>query len=396
MLAALHLVASPEVELSNWHIPPETNPAVLEASAWRAGRLDLDAWREGQVGGRIRDTALVDGKIYNVYPPLFTGLSVIALTLGDLVGVPGGTFFPPWYVLLVALPLPLVGFWAFQQVLGKPDWSAVLTGYWLVGTPMLPMLGDCKDGSINAINQVLATAGLMLIAGDLLGRKRIWPAVIGLLIAAWTRQLTLIFGLPILWVAWRATDARRQRKGAVAAAGLAVAGGLLMALNWLKFGSPVESGYAAVYEEREADPYYATRCREHGLCALVFVPENARLLNLMPPRFRITPEGIQQANDNEGVSIWMTTPLLLGVLLGITGWWRKPGARALMGASLVVVFLFLTYHSPGTPQVGYYRYALDVIPVWMVVVAPWAIVGWRRHATLACLAWSALYFRMLP
>ena len=45
--------------------------------------------------------------------------------------------------------------------------------------------------------------------------------------------------------------------------------------------------------------------------------------------------------------------------------------------------------------VGYFPYALDFLPVWLVVIAPWAVEGWRRWFTLGCLAYSALYFNVL-
>ena len=55
---------------------------------------------------------------------------------------------------------------------------------------------------------------------------------------------------------------------------------------------------------------------------------------------------------------------------------------------------------PGAPKplwmrVGYYRFALDWLPVWLMAIAPWAVERWRRYFTLGCLAWSGLYFNIL-
>ena len=76
MVVAVHLVASPNVQLSQWHVSKE-NQALLEARAWLDGRLDVDAWRDGRTASssRIHDTALYADKLYNVYPPMFTFLS---------------------------------------------------------------------------------------------------------------------------------------------------------------------------------------------------------------------------------------------------------------------------------------------------------------------------------
>lgn len=392
MLVGVHLATSHAVRLHDWNIPP-TNPALIEAAGWRQGRLALDVGPEGRTAAHQRpwDTAVYHGRVYNVYPPLFTGLSLAALILGGWQGVPPGVFYTPWLVAAVALPLPLVGFWAFQQVVRRAAWSAVLTAYLLLGTPLLPVLVGCRVGSINAIHHALATTGLLLIAGDLLGRRRIWPAVIGLLIAAWSRQPTLLYGLAILWVAWRAG----RRRTIVAAAGLAVAGGALMTLNWLRFDSPFDPGYRYIYAQGRETQWYGARALAHGVLSPHFVPENAWYMNLAPPRFRLSPAFIQQDNDNQGVSIWMTSPLLLGAFFGIRRWWRLQPARTLMLASLPVILVFLMYHNPGTPQIGYFRFALDFLPVWLVVLAPWAVEGRRRTATLACLTWSAWYFHLL-
>ncbi|MCG8409367.1 MAG: hypothetical protein MI923_29530 [Phycisphaerales bacterium] len=394
MVVAVHLVASPNVQLSQWHVSKE-NQALLEARAWLDGRLDVDAWRDGRTASssRIHDTALYADKLYNVYPPMFTFLSVVALAAGNVMGVPAGEFYPPWYVGLIALPLPFIGFWAFLQIVRRAEWAAVLTAYWLLGTPMQPMLNGCSFGSINCIHHVLATAGLLLIVGDLMGRKRIWPAAIGLLIAAWSRQLTILYGLAIVWVAWRSTECGR-RKVVLAFGSLTLAAGTLMFLSWQKFDSPFESGYRYLYEGRE-ESWYGRRAISHGLFSLHFLSENAWYMNLSPPKFRFSPAYLQQDNDTLGVSIWMTSPVLLAGFLGIRRWRRNSVAGVLMAVSLVVIFMLLTYHNPGSPQVGYFRFALDFLPVWMGVTALWVTSGWRRHATLACLAWSALYFHML-
>jgi hypothetical protein len=174
-----------------------------------------------------------------------------------------------------------------------------------------------------------------------------------------------------------------------------LAGGVLMTLNGLKFGSPFDTGYQYIYDGGREDEY-GQRCRQYGLFSLHFVPENAYYMNLSPPRYRDSPALIQQDNHSDGVSIWMTSPLLLGVPLGIRLWWRNPAARALVCVSLVVIFAILMYHAPGSPQVGYFRYGLDFVPIWLVLAAPWWNGSARRRTVVfACLAWSALHFHML-
>jgi len=96
-----------------------------------------------------------------------------------------------------------------------------------------------------------------------------------------------------------------------------------------------------------------------------------------------------------GASIWITSPLLLGAFLGLKQWWANRAARALMLISLPVIGTFLAYHGGGASPTGFFAYSLDFLPVWLVVIAPWAVEAWRRRFTLACFAWSALYFHLI-
>ncbi len=217
LLVALQLVLGPRVQLSKWRVNPDANAAWLEARAWLDGRADLgvDQW----------DLAKVDGRFYNPLPPLFTFFSCFALFLRQLhEGQSAGAFgfYPLWYVGLIAVPLPMLGFWAFRNALRSryevsPDedakprseeeghaieaWAAVLTFAWLAGTSMVPTLTMCRTGNLNYINHALSQVGLLLIIGDLFGARRWWPAALGLVIGAWSRQLTIAFALPLLWVA---------------------------------------------------------------------------------------------------------------------------------------------------------------------------------------------------
>ena len=399
MCIGLYVAAGPLVRLSEWRVAPGNNHSLMEARAWRGGRLDIPPLGpHAELGvNRPRDTAYKDGKIYNVFPPLFTFLSYAAMTLQDAQGLTGGDaagFYAPWYVGLAALPLPLAGFWAFRRVTGRSEWAAVMTAYWILGTPLLKMLVNCRMGEINELNHVLSNAGLMLIAGDLLGRRRIWPAALGLLIGAWTRQLTICYGLGAAWIVWTLSQ-QRIRHMTILAAAAVVALGATAVLNALKFGNPLDNGYLRIYEGR--GDMYATRARQYGLFSAHFLPDNAFYLNLGPPEIRLAPMMLQvgSGGTGHGTSIWLTSPLLLFAFVDVRRWWRDPARRALMLSSLLVIFGFLCYHNTGSVQHGFYRFALDFVPVWLMVIAPYVADPRRRWITVGCLAYSALYFHVL-
>ncbi len=397
MLAGLYLAAGPRLKLSEWRVRPEKSHALVEAQAWRAGRLDMPpTGPQPELGSsRPRDTAYRNGKVYNVFPPLFSFLSYAALSLQAAQGLTGGDateFYAPWYIGLVMLPLPLLGFWAFRTVTGRSEWAAIMTAYWILGTPLLKMLMNSGWASTNELNHVLSNTGLILIAGDLLGKRRIWPAALGLLIGLWTRQLTFLYILGMVWIVWRLT--RPRWPGLVLAGTVAMIGlGALGALNWAKFGHPLDNGYMSIYVGR--DDMYAQRARQDGLFDVKYVPRNFWHMNFEPPAFRLAPMKLQLYGHGDGASIWLTSPLLLFGLWDVRRWWRDPARRALMLSSLAVIGIFLCYHTTGSVQRDFYRFALDFIPVWLMVIAPYLMHGRRVWVTLGCLAYSALYFHIL-
>ncbi len=100
--------------------------------------------------------------------------------------------------------------------------------------------------------------------------------------------------------------------------------------------------------------------------------------------------------DVDGASIWLTSPLLIGVLLTARRWWADPGRRALMLASFAVAAGLMCYHTTGAKDTGYYRYALDFVPIWLLVIAPYTARPRAVPWVLACLAYGALYNTLIP
>ncbi len=422
LIVGLQLASGPRVRLSEWTTSPMVTPrdlagrgqsdedigvrgsgfgenhGLLEARAWRDGRLDLQpTGPDPRLGvNRPRDTAYHDGKVYNVFPPLFTFLSCVALWLQELQGLVGReatVFYAPWYVALVALPLPIVGFWAFCSAGGRSVPAAVLTAYLILGTPLLAMLANARVGSINEVNHLLCCTGLLLVVGDLLGKRRIWPAALGLVIAMWTRQLTVFYVPAALWVAWRLTAHRRRPLILIAAAAF-IGLGTLATLNYLKFGSVFETGYQTIYVGR--DDMYARRATAYGRPFDVrFMPINLWHMMASPPVVEQAGMGIRVTGHPDGTAIWMTSPLLLLALWDTRRWWRAPAQRALMLCSLAVIVGLLCYHTTGSVQHGFYRFGLDFAPVWLAVVACGGFAGRRQWVMLALLAYSAIYFHLL-
>jgi len=339
----------------------------------------------------MHDTALYKGKVFNVFPPLMGFLTVALAPLHKLLLDRTDFWLPLPYTALVFWPVPIAAFLVFRKQTGHSAWAALLTAGFMGGTALLPNLYFAGGGNLGQTNHVLSQVGLLIFAADMLGRRRIWPSLIGLAIAAWTRQLTILYALPLLWMAWK------QKRLALCLVGLAVIVAPLVTLNTLKFGNPFEFGYRYLYADREPD-MMDERCLTYGTLSPHFIAENAYYMHVAPPRVDIEPSltSLKITESNQmGTSIWITSPLLFYVLIAAPYWLRDGPKRMLMLSTLPVMLVLLFYHSPGYLQHGYNRFALDFIPIWLAVVAGQTRSGWRTWLTLGCTAWSMLYFQSI-
>lgn len=403
LLTGLYLTAGPKLALSQWKVTPEGNTALEEALAWKRGTLSLSR--------DYYEDVEVDGEHHNVVGLAFVIMSVIGTTLTRWAGGAPDTFASPLYVSMVALPLPFVAYWAFRSVVRSSAWAAILSFYLIAGTSLLPVLVLCSGGSTYYINHALAVVGLLIFAADLLGRRRMWPAALGLALAIWSRQMTSLYALPLLWLAWRDTRAPNAPAGEQSSPAPSVGGhhprqklyvalfSLLfiacvpMTLNTLKFGNPFDSGYRLLYAGRT--DAIAQRAHRQFL-GPSHIKMQAIAMNLAFPSWDIRGRSLYAVVEKiDGGSIWLTSPLLLGVFVTARSWWRDRRRRVLMLGTIPIIAGLMCYHTTGAGGAGYYRYSLDFIPIWLVVIAPYTLgrrgAGW----TLACLAYSTFYFNIL-
>lgn len=387
MMAALHVAVGHRVRPGDWTVRPESNSNFAEALALLEGHWELPQ--------RIFDTALVDGRVYSVNPPLFTFISYVCAAAMRWQGEIVTQLYRPWYVMLVALPLPIVGFAAFRGVTRSSVLAAFMTFVWITATPVLPCLEGARGGGISSINHLLSQTGLMLMLWAAQSPKRAAAAAIGLVIAGFSRPTTLPLAIPLFAVAgWQgSTGINMVARRWVVGASVLVVVATLMGISWTKFGSPLDSGYRYVYEGRNDE--MAQRGRE-GIFAASHIPRNAWYVNLAFPSWRLDEHGLRPEPSSYGASIWLTMPILAYVFIDAKKWWRDRYERIWMMSTLFVIAPLLCYHNTGYVQQGYFRYALDFLPVWLVIIAPRAWGGWRSAFTLGAAAWSCVYFSLLP
>ncbi len=358
------------------------NVQIGEAEAWWSGRLDLPE--------RKWDTAVRDGRAYSHFPPMFSFMAAAV--------VPFFQGVPHWLVVLViVLPVPLLAYALFYLRTGSAAWGSLLAIGMVVGTSLFPVIDKTLRGaSPYYVNQTLATAGVLIVLIESFGRRRVWLAGLGLLVAGLSRQMTIAYALPLAWLAFEARPGHQRRSRV---AGLATVCVLIAAvycvLNTLKFGHPLDTGYMRIYADRPADSL-SRDAQAYGLFSAHYVPRNLYYANLGFPRVhRIEVEGRQEIHvrpNRLGTGIWWTTPLLLLLFADFRRILSNPLERVWLVAAVAVAVTLLFYVNTGAQQRGFNRFSLDYIPVILALVAPGCTAGWRRWASMAAIVWSIVYF----
>lgn len=388
MHIAILVVVGPKVRLSQWAVGPEDVQPAAEAMAWLDGRLDLPS--------RGGDVAEFEGRYYVHFPPLFTSICAAVYGVQRWFGVSPLAFWGMLYVLIVAAPIPTLLMMVFRRAGLAAVQAALLTFYMCAGTCLWPVAGILGTrGWIYSIQLLTAQTGLALFLVDVLGKRRIWVGGIGLMIAAWSRQTTILFAPALLWAAWQSPN--RQRALAFAMIPLAVTVAVPMGLAWAKFGSPFESGYQYIYAGRT--DALAEHARGPDGRVQVFgtryVGHNARMMYAALPKFDVGMQGLTIQGKEDGTSLFLCSPLLLLVFWDMQRSWRDGLRRWLITCSLGVNAALLLYHYTGHDAGGYCRYTLDFTLVWLAVIGTGAFEGWKRWFTAVCMGWSVLYFYLV-
>ena len=222
-------------------------------------------------------------------------------------------------------------------------------------------------GGVWHTGHLVATILTFAALVELFGKQRAW--LIGLLAgAAFLTRAPLAFAIPFYALMLDAPPslpkmdvaggyvrsvARSTRLRGWVLLGLGVLPSLIafFAYNQVRFGSPLESGYALA-----TLPPFLEHLRQQGLFSLSHVGMNIDyfLLHLPKPISSFPyfkPDGL-------GMSVLITSP---GLLFATQADWRKPRAWWLLGATIAVLIPTLLYYGGGWLQYGY-RYFLDSVP----------------------------------
>lgn len=362
--------------------PGEANLYALQADAFLHGRFDLPQ--------HYHDTAVFEGRYYVPFPP-FPALLVTPIVA--LFGLHNTN------MVLVSLLLALATgrvCWRILQRLAIPRSTAA----WLMAAFFL---GTSYWGSVHMSRGVWFTAHivsawmLLLAIDEALGRRR--GLLVGLYLgsALLSRQFTVLY-LPMLaallwWRSEQAPTRRRWIRLLSLAAGVALCGVVYLWFNWVRFGNPLDTGYAYL----RLGGMLQERVSRYGLFSRRYVWFN--LYHLLVQGFDVSFSDPAQLAGWElnpfGTSLLVASPFLLLALRA--RWNRWVLALAWLGTVGIIVPT-LCYYNNGWWQINAQRFTMDFVPVLMVLTALAAREGlgpyWKGAIVWAlglnALAWVAI------
>jgi hypothetical protein len=357
-----------------------------------AGRGDLfylaDAFLHGRTWLDVvlgpYDVIAVNGHFYVPFAPF------PAVALMPLVALVGPVTADQWESGVNAL-LAGAGVGMCWWLLGRIGavrrsdriWLTILFGF------STQILWVTTRGGVWHTGHLVATILTFACLIELWGRQR--AVVIGLLAgAAFLTRAPLAFAVPFYALMLSGAPSRPRpevpgqylepartvpwRSWLWLAIGVLPAIVVFFAYNQIRFGTPLESGYALA-----TLPPFLQALRDQGLFALSHVPMNIDYFLVHLPRPIAVFPFIQP--DGLGMSVLLTSP---GLAFAFLADWRERRAWLLLGATVAVLIPTLLYYGGGWLQYGY-RYFLDSVPF---VIALCGLAAVRRGRVGA--GWRAL------
>lgn len=355
---------------------PGTNSYALLAQSWLDGRLDSETCFDG-------DCATYEGKTYVIFPPApaLVALPFVAAS-GD--GADFRYFIPISLVLLVAIAF----IWSrLYSAAGAGEAKSIVLLLALVfATPLFYVV--LRGDKVWFFAQLVGFFFVSMALWGALVRRNAWLVGSMIAFAFLSRQMTILY-LPLLYLLMLDEDdplfrinreriMRAVKMGAPVVAAVAA----YCLYNYLRFGAPLETGYGYIAADVPPgeDNIISLRIKDLGLFSQDYLLFNTIYMFFQglhvefggPYMTRIT--GV----DPFGTSILAASPFLL--LLFFAERHRIVFVGLLTVAAICGITLF--YHSNGFSQYNVQRYALDWLPIAMLLLAPTVKSEWRSILAL--------------
>lgn len=328
------------------------------ADAFLHGRLFVESCPE-------IDCALFQGRTYVIFPPL---PALVAMPFVALFGFPG---FKGFVFLGLAL-----------SALSLLAWRAIFRALGVERTDALWLLAAIAFAS--PLYQVtLRSDGVWFYAqtvGFLMVTLSLWAAICrgslslaGLFVglAFLCRQMAIFYPLFLLFLCLpRERPLLESLRGAVRPvllAGIPVAAALAVyfAYNYVRFGSPTETGYAFIHNPDQTT-FIWRRISETGLFSREYLLFNALYLFLQGIHFEFGGPRLTTLTgfDKAGTALLVASPWVL------LAFYARLDRVLAAGAAVIAIIAGITlfYHSNGAEQIATQRYALDWLPILLVLM----------------------------
>jgi len=326
----------------------------LQARAFAVGKLGVGAEQH-------HDTVAVGGMHHVVNPP-FPSLVLLPFVVLLPQGVDRGLS------IAISLFLKGVGCWALRCILRKLEIDERLSKWLCVG--LLTGTGYwCCLAMAHAMwffAHVVAITFLLLAIYEAMHRGR--GLLVGLALGAafLSRQMMVysaVFLVALLWE--RRKESGRRAQLALFCLGAGIMGAGYLWFNWARFGDPFDTGYNLLKQTDFLD----WRQKNLGLFHPMYIPVNLIHLLFQGPHIEFTGPGLLKgwSMNQFGTSITFASPFLF---LAFLGRWPVPLVHKALVASIVLTLTHaLMYHTNGWVQVNTYRYALDFVPLLVLLAA---------------------------
>ncbi|HNT49854.1 MAG TPA: hypothetical protein PKK67_04660 [Cyclobacteriaceae bacterium] len=328
--------------------PTQTNLAVFQAEAFLKGNLHIEAY--------FWDTAHYKNNYYVTYPPF------PALLVTPLVAI-GGSAINSWLVSFVVSCLSMfVLYRILHQYMGNSKGKVWVFLAFFFGSPYWYVL--ITSTYIYSFAHVICTALVLLLLLELSGKQRLGWIAFYWSMAFMTRQMTIFYGIIIIYFILSSNPPHAYRKLALIGLIFALVTSSYLLLNYIRFDNPLETGYSYL-------DYAGTikaRVESHGLFSYKYfffnfyhmLVKGHNLIFSGPELLRVT--GV----DLFGTSILAASPFVLFAV--------KSDLPQKMKIYFWITFVLiltglLFYHNNGWMQVNGQRFALDFLPILIVLIA---------------------------
>ncbi|MEX1238455.1 MAG: hypothetical protein WEB30_02015 [Cyclobacteriaceae bacterium] len=352
-----------------------SNPYILFAQSLLNGELMIFP-SEAQ-----GDLIFFENNYYLPYPPL---PSIILLPFVALLGASNvNTVAIATAMACISLYLMYRIFLRLEIEKGYFNWLMLGvffgTGYWFA---------ILTSHHVYAFAHITAFLFQLLLIHELLEKRRWWLVGIYIGCAFLSRQLSIFY---FLFAAGYMFYLYRNEKQIVSFRNfialclpLGVFVGIYLLYNYLRFGNPLDTGYGYIIYVGVLNE----RVLEHGVFSAKYVLFN--LYSFLIKGFNIEFEGKGYLNitdmDLWGTSLLSASPFLIASFKAV---W--PGVLKISAWLTIITILtgHLFYHNNGFHQINTSRFALDFLPLLLVLtglgarhIPPWLFKGMIGYAVL--------------